>query len=264
MEDGPCGAKLIFKEEFYEIRHGRPEFRRIPSRITAHTAIANSSLRVREAQFYSSEILERGLRFHGTLWASEAAAALVSKHLITDEGRFITIGRGATRGQGHAILRLGPDTSPSQRGDIRGRLAQLNCLLNLPGEVAFTCTLLSPCLVFDRWLCSRPYLTVGDIEEAASEPGALDGYELRAWFSQSTSLSGWNAQAGIPKGDISAIASGSAFAFVGSVLPEDRHTEMDRLAGILDRASVGIGERWEEGFGEAVFCDEFHCRFRGN
>ena len=74
-------------------------------------------------------------------------------------------------------------------------------------------------------------------------------------------LSGWNAQAQLPKSDIWAIAPGSAFLFARP-FSGDRDKEIERLARVLEKAEDGIGERWEEGLGEAVFCDEFHVQQR--
>ena len=70
-------------------------------------------------------------------------------------------------------------------------------------------------------------------------------------------LSGWNAQAQLPKSDTWAIAPGSAFLFKRKY-EGDPDAEFERLAQILAKAEEGIGERWEEGLGEAVFCDDFH------
>jgi hypothetical protein len=233
-----------------------PEISQPKVRICAHTAIDGALLLPRPGQFFSSEIVEAGTRFEGEVWLKDPAL-----RVEFDQPRLLAIGRGATRGQGLATLeaRLPLPTE----ANLRERLALLNRKFEPKGLVAFTCTLRSACLVFDEWLCARSYLTPADVAEAAGAPPAeLETYRLTAWFSRMTTIGGWNARASLPKGDINALAPGSAFLFTRSVAAGERDAEMDRLAGLLAACETGIGERWEEGFGEAVFCDPFHYALR--
>jgi hypothetical protein len=65
----------------------------------------------------------------------------------------------------------------------------------------------------------------------------------------------------MPKPDAAAIAAGSAFLFRKQINEAEREREYDALAPAL-AAVTGIGERWEEGMGEAAFCDDFHIHQR--
>jgi len=262
-----CAAKLSLpQEDFYEWRGERPTSAGPVTRITAHTAISNATLRVREGQFFTAEVIERGAEFEGEIWCEMDPGGEAARWL-TGEERLVTIGRGATRGQGWARLQVSfaqghQPGEPERRKEGEQRLRDLNEVFKSDGKVVFTCTLLSPCVALDDWLNGRPYLTAADVEEAAGETGTLAGYELAAWYSRTETVSGWNSAAGLPKADTAAIAAGSAFVFQKNVAKQERENEFRRLAGIFCKVQRGIGERWEEGFGELEFCDEFHVRQR--
>jgi CRISPR-associated protein Csx10 len=257
---GTCDAKLALPPGFFVRKDGDPAMPAVSQatvRIVAHTAIDGAVLLPRPGQFFSSEVVEGGTRFEGELWLKDPAL-----QAEFDQPRQLAIGRGITRGQGLAKLEFRPPLPPSEASP-RQRLADLNRRFEPKGLVAFTCTLRSACLVFDDWLCARSYLLPSDIAEAANAPvGELEAYSLTAWFSRMMTIGGWNARASLPKGDIHTLTPGSAFLFTRSVAPGERDAELDRLAGILAACETGIGERWEEGFGEAVFCDPFHYALR--
>jgi hypothetical protein len=141
--------------------------------------------------------------------------------------RTIEIGRGATRGHGHATLKA---FEANKVDGLRDRLAALNDLFTGQGKAVFTCTLRSPCIAYDEWLMSRPTVSVADIEEAAGlKAGDLSDYSLKTWFSRLIPISGWNAQAMLPKPDVLAMEAGSAFVFVREI-DELRHSrEMTRV-----------------------------------
>jgi len=249
IECAECEAKLVMPGN---LRLGSGA-RKTVRRVTTHTAISNYTLRIRPEQFFSTEVLERDQKFQGVLTASDA---LVAQTLLGK--RELWIGRGATRGQGMAELNI---------QNLQPPVPNLNWVLRQqqrqPDVLSFTATLLSPCIVYDRYLLARAYITAEDIAEAAGEPGALRRYELAPrWFSRLATISGWNAQASLPKSDITAISPGSAFLFQTTVSEREIQDERARLADILERASAGLGERWAEGFGEVSFQDNFHWEFR--
>lgn len=261
--DTCCEARLIPGEGFIRWEKGQPTGLKPDTRVTAHTAISNDALRIRTGQFYSSTVLEAGQTLRGELWAEDGGAEVVAKQ-FQDPLRLV-LGRGGSRGQGRATVTMQAIPQADERRQVRERLEALNALFAPGGRVAFTVTLRSPCLVYDRWLCARPFLTAEDIGEAAGEPtGSLAGYALINWFSRFITVSGWNAQARLPKPDVRAIAPGSAFVFCREVTAESKGAELDRLEDVLSRARRGIGERWEEGFGEASFCDEIHYALRSS
>jgi hypothetical protein len=223
---------------------------KVERRITAHTAISNYTLRIQPEQFFSTEVLERNQTFRGFLTCREdVAPSLLGK-------REVLVGRGATRGQGFAEIHIQdarpntPDFAARLRRDME------------PGRLAFTVTLLSPCVLYDKYLCARPYLEAEDISAAGGQSGALKGFDLVRSFCRLVTISGWNSQASLPKSDVVAIAPGSAFLFEKAFAPGEREGELARVAGVLEKAVHGIGERWADGFGEVSFQDKFHWEHR--
>lgn len=258
LGDRRCEGKLKAPEGFYEWDGLGLKKVEAPVRLTGHTAISYYTLRPREGQFFTCEVLDANLRLEGSIGIEEVSAEAAAELRKTRE---LYLGRGSTRGLGRARLEVAEGRDGDE--EIGERLRRLNALFEAKGKVVFTVTLRSPCLVYDEWLCTRSWLTTGDIEEAAGAPeGFLEGYRLEAWYSRMVTISGWNAQAGLPRGDEAAIAAGAAFLFAKIVEASQRDAEIQRLAGWLGQAERGIGERLEEGCGEAVVCDEFHCRRR--
>ncbi len=259
LECSECGSKIGVPrgEGFEEDELGRPIPHGAARRITAHTAISGRTLRVRDEQFFATEVLERGQSFEGEVRCSDDAGVVLKK--LIGEGIRLTIGRAGTRGCGDAKLSA-EEEKESGTVELSERLSAVNAPFADDGDVVFICSLLSPAVVLDEWLTSRSWLSARDIEDAAGEPGSLTGYELAPCYSRTTVLSGWNAQARLPKSDTPAIAAGSAFLFRKHVA--DRNAEIDRLVRLLGKAQDGIGERWEEGLGEAVFCHSFHMKRR--
>lgn len=256
-----CGSKLSPPDGFYSGGGRQPRPVALRLRLTAHTAIENSSLRARSAQFFTTEVLESKHEFNGWLWAAPEVKDLLARVFRQSEQELF-LGRGTTRGQGRAAVTINAQAqSPSKVESLKESLRALNHAYGRSGEVVFSCTLLSPCIVYDRWLCARSWLTAEDIGEAVGYE--LSGYALHSWFSKTIPLSGWHAAAQLPKPDATAIAPGSVFLFKKKVQEAGRESEYQALAQALV-ACTGIGERWEEGLGEAEFCDDFHVHQRWN
>jgi CRISPR-associated protein Csx10 len=259
LECKECEQKLKRPEGHYRAASDRPATETPRTRLTAHTAISNATLTVRHEQFFTTETIEHGQFFRGSLTVEpEAETAL--REWLGESKLPLILGRGGTRGQGRASVEIEAEDETGQAEELERRLWEFNDAWGRPDEIAFSCTLQSACLVHDQWLCSRPFLEPGDIAEAAGE--ALDDYQPLARFSRLDALSGWHAAAALPKGDEAAISPGASFLFVRKARNGDREPEIKRLAVLLWKAGQGIGERWEEGLGEAVFCDPFHIQWR--
>jgi hypothetical protein len=126
------------------------------------------------------------------------------------------------------------------------------------GKVVFSCTLDSAALVYDRWLLSRSFLEAADL---FAEPR---GYTLASSFRRMADLSGWHAKGGLPKAETQVIAAGSCFLFQCDT-PADREAEYEKLArAFVDLEEGGIGERLDEGLGEATFCRTLHSELAGD
>ena len=174
-----CTGRLVPHSGLVQLKEGRAVRRDPKVRVTAHTAIANATLRVREEQFYSSTAVERGAQFIGELWAKDDEAAGLVKEACT-LSPWLALGRARTRGQGHVSLALGeaPGAVISQ-GDVES----CNRPLVGSGKLAFTVTLRSPCVLYDEWGMARPYMKACDVAEAAGlDPKELADYELADWF----------------------------------------------------------------------------------
>src|SRR5205085_6316159 len=91
--DQPCRAKLAQPEGFYEMGGSRLRRSKSTVRLTAHTAIENSSLRARAAQFFTTEVLESRQQFIGSIWAKPEAEELLMR-LSQKETIELTLGRG--------------------------------------------------------------------------------------------------------------------------------------------------------------------------
>ena len=126
------------------------------------------------------------------------------------------------------------------------------------GKVVFSCTLDSAALVYDRWLLSRSFLEAADLLD---EPA---GYTLASCFRRVADLSGWHAKGGLPKAETKVIEAGSRFLFQGEA-PADREAEYEKLArAFVNLEERGIGERLDEGLGEATFCRTLHSELAGD
>jgi hypothetical protein len=261
-ECASCGGKLEPPKVLLAEAKGKWVAVKARTRITGHTAVDPWTLRPRDGQLFQTSLLERDQTFFGDLWVADDVASSGRDFATEFSLSRLTLGRGGTRGQGHVKLDVYEAPAAGTDG-LRARIGEMNRKWGRANEVVFSCTFLSPCLVLDEWLLSRSYPAISDLEEACGAPGGeLAGYRLTTQFSQWTRIAGWNAQAGLPKSEVDAIAAGSSYLFIREVAEGENEAEMDRLAAMFARAERGVGERWEEGFGEAVFCHPYHlCRF---
>jgi CRISPR-associated protein Csx10 len=88
----------------------------------------------------------------------------------------------------------------------------------------------------------------------AADAGLGPGWQLLGWYSEMTTVTGWHAAAGVPRTETHMVAAGSCFAYgTAAAVSTD---ELVEWAVKLEHE--GIGERREEGFGEAVACHDLH------
>ncbi len=249
-----CGAKWDIARGYtrYENRRGRAGYRdqEVRTRRVAHTAIDAKRLAARNSQFYSLLSIEAQQRFLGTIEAEGAAERELLRLLKAGEGR-IRIGRGRSRGKGESTLRLTEleDRSEFRRESIEELQRFAARFQRLKGKRLFSVTLQSPALVVDEFLSSRSWIEPRDV-------GLSGEWELLNWYSESIRLPGWMASANVPRTEAVAIAPGSCFLF-GTKGPADVESLLE-CAERVERG--GVGERLEEGFGEAICCYEFHAK----
>lgn len=247
---GACRGRLQPPEEWMgrDEEGGYAPFE-IRTRRVAHVQIDGQLLRPATGQFYSQRSLEHGEVFESRMWAGGGSEEVLRS--VVGAGCGVAIGRGKSRGQGRVELTLGNDVPvyPS----AAERLSKLNqtagLFTKLRGYTVFAVTFVSHAIVLDEWLMSRSWLSAGDV--------GLTDYSLLGWFSEFTRISGWHAAARLPKAEVAGIAAGSCFLFGKRCGVEG---EQERLLEAGERIeNLGIGERLEEGFGEAVFCHPFHA-----
>ena len=253
-----CGAKLEVPRGWrFETAHGF-EFPKVRTRRIAHAEIDIETNASRGGSFHSSRVICKDQRFDGRVWISTPTAGRGLKDLVGG-GRELYLGRGRSRGQGRVGFRLLGEpqvlsSNLTQRVEEFNREAAVR-FPELRRRVLFSCLLQSAGIVYDRWLMSRLCLCAEDFD------AELKGYTPIAWSSRAVTLSGWHSAAGLPKPDMTGIASGSCWLFGKEVEATGRAAEISRIGPLLGAAeSRGIGERLAEGFGEAKFCDPFHWK----
>jgi CRISPR-associated protein Csx10 len=248
-----CGAKLERPNYFCTPGRNGYETGKADTRRVAHAEIDPFTLRPRSGSFHSSEVLDADQTLVGAIDADPGPAALL-KNFVGDQ-RILHVGRGKTRGQGRIELCLDPAGVPAP--PAADRMLALNRVIMdrypaMAGAVWLVCTFRAPAICYDQWLFSRSWLD--PIEDLG-----LPGYHLENWFSRMTTISGWHAAARMPRADVEAISAGSVFLFANRTPGLSLESECDRIAKVLERLERrGIGERLDEGFGEAVFCDPLH------
>ncbi len=219
----------------------------------AHVQIDIRYGKAMPGQFYSATVLARDQEFIGYVEVPVSARTYFDENISKDT--VLWLGRGRTRGQGQARLLLDDEVS-CEENEMEDLVSKLNEKAGefpaLRDSVVFSCTLLSPTFLFDRWLLPKTELAATDFAE-------VQGYRLLAAFGRQTSIPGWHAAGDLPKAEAIAWAEGSCLLFGRAVHLDERKTEIERLAAILQTAQAfGIGERVNEGFGEVAFCHPIH------
>jgi len=252
-----CRAKVGLPNGFFSYNAATKQYENVEvgTRRVAHAAVDPDLLRTRGGEFHSSRVIHAGQTFEGFVQASGGGEAALQRFI--GEGRTLYVGRGGSRGQGRIVLSLTPEVGDAVQ-QVAGRIEALNRVAAerfaaLQDKIVFTCTLASATILLDEWLLSKPALEATDI---APE---LEPYKPIA-MTRPTDIAGWHAKARLPKADAGALAAGSCFLFHRDAAPgEDRAAAYQSLAQVLVRAGEqGLGERWQEGFGEASFCLPFH------
>jgi CRISPR-associated protein Csx10 len=229
----------------------------VTTRRAVHVQIDPKLLRSQTGQFHSSRVVAPGQVLWGRVLAEGEAER--SLRALVGEGITLYAGRGRSRGQGRIRLSVTEGEGIAAEA-IRERMEELNTqvagsLSEFSSKLLFTCTLQSPAILLDQWLTSRLWVAVEDFG------GDLKGYQLLAWFTRATEITGWNAAAGLPKTPVHGLAAGSCFLFGRDMAPVGREKELQRLADLFAVVEPnGIGERREEGFGEISICNAFHYR----
>jgi CRISPR-associated protein Csx10 len=253
-EKCPCGSKRGRLHGYMRDAGEGFQENKLKTRRVAHTAIDGRLLRAANQQFHSSRVVSEDQSFIGFIVGSDGLEADVTELLKgTPE---LYLGRGRTRGQGRVSL----EARVRDRSEITAE--QIQTFHNaawadfpdLKGQLMFSCTFSSRCLLLDDWLMSKPAPDASDIDSN------LAAFRPHTSFHGMTTVSGWNAIAGLPKSECQAIAAGSAYLFTRPCEPTQ--VDFEQLAAALNRTlENGVGERIAEGFGDAAFCHPFHVEY---
>lgn len=260
QECASCAGKLEPERGQYVYQIREPEYepryhsQDVTVRRTAHVEIDPATLRAMNGRLFSTETLAHRQQFEGCLTVAAEAAEDFAAVRVEE----IHLGRGRTRGQGLTHLEFDAIAVEERTEKQRKSLARLNAEAAkypvLADKLVFSCTLLSPTILFDRWLQLKE-----DVE--ATDFAPVEGYELLAAFTKAEPVVGWHQAAGLPKTEMAAYAAGSCFLFAKAVTAAERQAKTDELSKILTEAWLaGAGERTEEGFGEVGFCERIHQR----
>jgi CRISPR-associated protein Csx10 len=255
-----CSAKLDVPKGFARLQRPPGEtlarfvWKRPKQSRIAHSAIHPQLLRAASGQLFSARSLDEGQVFKGRVSAGEGAAAHLEA--LIGKGRRLRLGRSKTRGMGAVSLRLAArnEFASELEEEIRPRMERMQKAAaekggRLSGKSVVTVTLQTPASILDDFLMTPAWLDPADVslDKAA-------GWELAAWFCETTSISGWHAAARVPRAEVPAIQAGSCFAFVKA-----GEADVEGLTKWAARLELeGVGERRSEGFGEVVVCHQMH------
>jgi hypothetical protein len=254
-----CGAKLrppsgygrycIRGDERNPLHHAE----KIDEMRMAHVQIDIRRGKAMNGQLYSAAVLTRGQKFMGFAEVPVSASDYFEKTALGPG--VMWLGRGRTRGQGEVSLSV-EKADPPDENEFAGQVAKLNRKAGeyavLRNQLVFSCTLLSPAFILDRWLLPKA-------EPEASDFADVQGYSRLAAFGRQTGVTGWHSASALPKAEMIAWEEGSCFLFGRPIEEAEREAETQRLAAELRRAQeAGAGERVEEGFGEVAFCHPIH------
>ena len=192
-----CGHKRQRPESFRENSQQVFTSHEVRCRRVGHVQIDEALGKAAGGLLHSASVIDAGKKFAGKIKA-EAEAELVVREFLGQQ-LAVYIGRGKTRGQGRVSLSVTEEPDSADK-NLAGRLDNLNA--KAPKlKIWFTVTLQSPTLVYDSWLLARSYLMASDISTDLAD------CKLKAWFARSVDVSGWNAKAGLPKSEVTAIAA---------------------------------------------------------
>ena len=285
-----CEADLKAHEGFWGGDHARLcELKNDRHQVAAHVGIDRHTGTAAESVFYTLEAMAPSGNesdLHGWIRADDEARAALDQ-LLQEEDSRISIGHARTRGYGDVRLQLG---DPAAAEDMQLAVDRWNrwsqdligflgspplCVRVLaPGDFYFALSFPTGAVIVDRFL--RHTLDPADmIAWLPPIPAAAFAFPMHRrqvrqlesggavrWVAAVTRherLRGWNAAHGLPRQDEWAVARGAVYVYRFEGPPGERDALNERLASLSED---GVGLRRNEGFGEVVVSDEFHCRFR--
>ena len=254
----PCPSKIAVPDGYgvFDAEKRQYEGVDVGMRRVAHIAMDPDLLRPRSGEFHTSRVIHSHQIFEGFFHAESRGEDALRRFF--ERERTLCVGRGRSRGQGRIALSLSPEPAETA-AEMAAKISALNetagRFATLSDRIVFTCTLLSAAILLDDWLLPKLELDVVDFGVQG-----LESFAPIAKMTRSVDIAGWHAKAQLPKNGARALAPGSCFLFARPLnVVEDRAMATQRLAEILVHLQErGLGERREEGFGEASFCLPFH------
>jgi CRISPR-associated protein Csx10 len=197
---------------------------------------------------YQRQTIAAGRHLRGVVLVDSDLAATYLAETLLPVGRLFSVGRGRSRGLGQVRVRACERTADSVHAAAPVTLQEaLQRFVpeSPPGWSYTSVTLQSDVILLDAFFRFQSTLSGVDV--------GLEALERRQQFVRRRVVGGWNAAAGLPKEQATAIARGSALLYR---YPTEQGDEVRRaLAQVADE---GIGERRAEGFGRVSIDDPFH------
>lgn len=228
-----CGGRLAPWNDGFE---GAGQLVAPPLLVSPHNRIDFASQTVRDGALFAYEVLPEGQRLRGFLRADggeEIALLLEGLGLELEETFPLRVGRRKSV-LGYLDCTLAPFTGTD--GGVGLFPDAPPVPERWPEGEALRVDLVTPAIVFDRYLRYRESLTPADL--GLSRP-AFDGA-----FARSRLVAGWNAAHGLPKPDELAVQAGSSY-----LLHRPTSGVGEELQALAAAARQGIGRRRSEGFG---------------
>lgn len=258
-----CGQEVRPLEGFYTAT----QTAKLRRSVVTHVGIDRATSTAAPGVLYTQEEIDSGQHVYGSVVTTTDLVGRLQEICAMP----VRVGAARTRGKGRLMVDLVPEPPAESAGlidswrqwnqAVHRQLAAMGGVALHPGAVVFALTLHSETICVDRFL--RPTADLSFMLDWL--PPALPG-AARSWGSgqlqfvagvlKVSTVRGWHAAHGLPRGDDQALARGSVFAYrlePGSAA--DVTALYDRLVEVQRQ---GVGLRRNEGFGMVEICDAFH------
>jgi CRISPR-associated protein Csx10 len=234
-------------------------------RLQTHTGIDRDSGTVQEGILYNRKVFEEGMRFWGTIKASDNLVDNLKNFLnqVGPDG-LVRIGTGRTRGMGKVAFQA--QFMKDEQDPFKKFCDRLNGFHDLLVETAkpvgleeryfFALTLHSPLILVDDFLRYQGTVDGPTLEKLLDCEGTIK-IEQVYQSAQVRRVTGWLEIWGLPRMNEYAIETGSVFLFFCNAAKGTPANET-LLRRLFELEEQGMGKRRAEGFGRVSVSDQFH------
>ncbi|MAT45259.1 MAG: CRISPR-associated RAMP protein Csx10 [Anaerolineaceae bacterium] len=265
--DNNCNASIIPISGYYA-GTSKYESIEVRKRIEMKTSINSEVNTISSSNLYQLEFIEEQQKFSGFINFSKKDLETAFFNKLSKNKLILRIGSKTSSGNGKIILSELEKYEPQKLAEQEERLESLQKIIRenfnnkylQPDETIFTITLQSDTILLDKRLNYKNNISPTDLAYYVhpklidSTPNLTNSNDPQIAFSSSKIIGGWNHLWGTPKKNANIIEAGSVFIF------KIKTNRKDLIKWFTKAENEGIGERRAEGFGEILFCDEFHLR----